>query len=74
MKNKVSLLYASSMSLLASFIIYATAPHATAQSSDQNAAITPPAGYNLVWSDEFETEGLPDPAKWAYDTYRNQHG
>ncbi len=74
MKNKVSLLYASSMSLLAGFIIYATAPHATAQSSDQNAAISPPAGYNLVWSDEFEAEGLPDPTKWAYDTYRNQHG
>ncbi|MBN2882409.1 MAG: glycoside hydrolase family 16 protein [Clostridia bacterium] len=23
--------------------------------------------YELVWSDEFNYEGLPDPAKWAYD-------
>lgn len=23
--------------------------------------------YKLVWSDEFERDGLPDPAKWRYD-------
>ena len=23
--------------------------------------------WELVWSDEFETEGLPDPARWSYD-------
>lgn len=23
--------------------------------------------WQLVWSDEFEYEGLPDPEKWAYD-------
>ena len=28
-------------------------------------------GYSLVWQDEFETAGLPDEAKWDYDTYRN---
>jgi beta-glucanase (GH16 family) len=33
-----------------------------------------PAGYALVWSDEFDTPGLPDPAKWKYDTFRNQEG
>lgn len=33
-----------------------------------------PAGYTLVWSDEFETPGLPDPAKWVYDTERNALG
>lgn len=27
---------------------------------------------NLVWSDEFETEGLPDPSKWVYDV--GDHG
>ena len=36
------------------------------------SAETPPAptagpGWKLVWSDEFDHEGLPDPAKWAYD-------
>jgi beta-glucanase (GH16 family) len=24
-------------------------------------------GYTLVWSDEFETDGKPDPAKWTYE-------
>ena len=24
--------------------------------------------WRLVWSDEFDTAGLPDPAKWYYDT------
>ncbi len=34
----------------------------------------PPANYRLVWSDEFSTDGLPDPAKWASDTERNREG
>src|SRR5688500_14006232 len=25
------------------------------------------AGWKLVWSDEFEKQGLPDPAKWTYE-------
>lgn len=33
-----------------------------------------PAGYALVWSDEFSADGLPDPARWAYDTGRNKQG
>ena len=33
-----------------------------------------PAGYALVWSDEFSTDGLPDPSKWAYDTGMNKAG
>ena len=28
---------------------------------------SPPPGYKLVWSDEFDYEGLPDPAKWDYE-------
>src|SRR6266496_4740787 len=24
--------------------------------------------WKLVWSDEFEQAGLPDPAKWSYET------
>lgn len=34
----------------------------------------PPAGYELVFADEFDVPGLPDPAKWAYDTHRNAAG
>ena len=33
-----------------------------------------PAGYHLVWSDEFNAGTLPDPAKWRYDTWRNKDG
>lgn len=29
-----------------------------------------PAGSNLVWSDEFDGRGLPDPAKWDYEVGR----
>lgn len=27
-----------------------------------------PDDYELVWSDEFATDGAPDPAKWGYET------
>ncbi|MEP0391871.1 MAG: glycoside hydrolase family 16 protein [Erythrobacter sp.] len=33
-----------------------------------------PAGFELVWSDEFDAPGLPDPTKWKYDTFRNEKG
>lgn len=33
-----------------------------------------PPGMRLVWSDEFDTSGLPDPARWGYDTARNAAG
>ncbi len=32
------------------------------------------AEYTLVWSDEFEKDGLPDATKWAYDTEANATG
>ncbi|TLX75030.1 glycoside hydrolase family 16 protein [Labilibacter sediminis] len=31
-------------------------------------------GYELVWSDEFDYVGLPDSAKWGYDTEGNIQG
>jgi beta-glucanase (GH16 family) len=33
-----------------------------------------PKNYRLVWSDEFNTPGLPDPARWQHDTFRNKEG
>ncbi len=30
--------------------------------------------YELVWSDEFDYEGLPDESKWNYDTIGNSYG
>ena len=32
------------------------------------------SGYNLIWSDEFDYEGLPDSTKWGYDTEGNEDG
>lgn len=42
---------------------------ATGCSKDSNGASgkEPDPHWELVWSDEFETTGLPDPAKWGYD-------
>jgi beta-glucanase (GH16 family) len=31
-------------------------------------------GRTLLWNDEFNTDGLPDPGKWNYDTERNRVG
>lgn len=33
-----------------------------------------PAGYTLVWADEFAVNGLPDATKWRYDTEANATG
>ncbi len=30
--------------------------------------------YQLVWADEFDRDGLPDPAKWSWDTHANKTG
>jgi beta-glucanase (GH16 family) len=32
------------------------------------------SGWTLAWADEFDVDGLPDPAKWDYDTARNAVG
>jgi len=37
-------------------------------------SLAPPPGYRLVWADEFDVDGLPDPARWAHDTGRNKEG
>lgn len=47
---------------------------AASPSIAQQAPALAPEGYRLVWSDEFETPGLPDPAKWSYDTQANRRG
>jgi beta-glucanase (GH16 family) len=32
------------------------------------------SNYRLVWSDEFDYNGLPDPSKWTFDTEGNHAG
>lgn len=41
---------------------------------DASVASVPLPGWTLVWSDEFNTPGLPNSRKWAYDTERNRAG
>lgn len=33
-----------------------------------------PPGYRLVWADEFDRDGLPDPTRWVHDTALNRDG
>ncbi len=52
-------------------------PGALAKSPDApdlSAPLVRPEGYQLVWADEFSQPGLPDPAKWGYDTGMNRQG
>lgn len=42
--------------------------------ADESARLERPADYRLVWADEFDRDGLPDPARWAYDTDFNKRG
>jgi beta-glucanase (GH16 family) len=47
---------------------------ACAQGAETAAPSAVPAGYRLVWADEFSVDGLPDPGKWVHDTGRNKDG
>jgi beta-glucanase (GH16 family) len=35
------------------------------------AFASPPSGYRLAWSDEFDRGTAPDPARWSYETEAN---
>jgi len=61
------------MTRLAALILLAFAV-AGCESSGQAWAGDAPAGYRLVWSDEFNQGTLPNPAKWRYDTGWNKPG
>jgi beta-glucanase (GH16 family) len=47
--------------LVGQMIIACKAPQIVSQPSAL------PAEYKLVWSDEFDQDGIPDPAKWTYE-------
>ena len=47
---------------------------ATATPAAAAASPDAPAGYVLVWSDEFDRDGQPDASRWDYDTGRNLLG
>lgn len=56
---------------LALCTLFAPAAHAQPQGSER---LAPPPGYLLVWADEFDQPGLPDPSRWHHDTEFNRKG
>jgi beta-glucanase (GH16 family) len=66
---------ALSLAALLTAISLAVYPALSAAHSGHNKTeASAPEGYQLVWADEFNTDGLPDREKWNYDTYRNKDG
>jgi beta-glucanase (GH16 family) len=49
------------------YSILVKASNASGVSVSKTISITIDVELSLVWSDEFNTDGLPDPAKWGYD-------
>lgn len=37
------------------------------RAADPAPAVAAPGGWELVWQDEFDRPGAPDPAKWSYN-------
>lgn len=77
----ISLFIAATVALAAQSAEAASAaPATTAAPAAAPAAQSPtephraPAGYRLVFADEFDSGTMPDPARWAYDTHRNREG
>lgn len=61
--------------LIATGVILFACNTKESEKSASNEKITTPSGsWELVWSDEFDYEGLPDSTKWSYDTKGNAHG
>jgi beta-glucanase (GH16 family) len=49
------------------YTVKVTAKSAGGQSISKSIQITVAVALSLVWSDEFDTPGAPNPAKWGYD-------
>jgi hypothetical protein len=68
----VTLTAAAATAVLTACTTATAPPLATPTASAQTLAV--PAGYRMVWSDEFDRDGLPDATRWAYDTGMNKAG
>lgn len=70
------------VSLLITFLLACKGPETTAPAvqppvvvvTPPASVITAPVARKLVWADEFETAGLPDSTKWAYEIGGNGWG
>ncbi len=52
------------MKMQTCLLLAATAFSAGSMSEDKNAV---PDGYNLLWADEFDKDGAPDPKNWKFE-------
>jgi beta-glucanase (GH16 family) len=50
------------------FVSLLLIPAFACSKEDQPIPAPAPTNYELVWSDEFNAEGSPDPSKWEYDS------
>ncbi len=58
----------------ASLLILVIACKPKTRSGEQAGSSESTSNYQLVWSDEFNISGMPDTAKWDYDTEGNDAG
>jgi beta-glucanase (GH16 family) len=65
---------AAALTLAAALLAGCAHPPATMPATPSPARLEPPPGWALAWADEFDGDGLPDPARWAHDTVRNKDG
>ena len=49
------------------YTVSVTAKSATGETASKSMVVTVTVVQNVVWSDEFDTPGAPNPAKWGYD-------
>lgn len=49
------------------YTVKVTAKSSTGNTTSKSTAITVTVALALVWADEFNTDGVPDPTKWGYD-------
>jgi beta-glucanase (GH16 family) len=52
---------------IAAVVLALAACHDDQSPTAPSPGAAPPAGYRLVWSDEFDRNGAPDAARWSYD-------
>jgi beta-glucanase (GH16 family) len=56
------------------YTVNVTAKGAGGQTISKTLQVTVATALGLVWSDEFNTNGAPDPAKWGYDLGAGGYG
>jgi beta-glucanase (GH16 family) len=49
------------------YSVNVVAKSANGQTASARASVTVSVGRSLIWADEFDAPGAPDPAKWGYD-------